>query len=192
MPTEAKAHVWERDELDYYVEPEWCDRRLFEVERFNGHIVDPACGSGRIVRAAEAAGHFAIGRDIVQRGPAADVVDFFSDDRQVANIVSNPPFGGAVEFIEHALSVAVFKVIVLLPTTFLHSDERAEWFHTVPLRRVWIMSPRPSMPPGSVIEAGEKPGGGKKDFAWFVFVQGTTGAEPVIRWLRRDGGPDGH
>jgi hypothetical protein len=32
---------------------------------------------------------------------------------------------------------------------------------------------------------GEKPGGGKTDFAWLVFEQGYTG-EPAIGWLRRE------
>jgi hypothetical protein len=46
-------------------------------------------------------------------------------------------------------------------------------------------NPRPSMPPGEVILRGEKPGGGKTDFAWLVFEQGYTG-EPGIGWLRRE------
>lgn len=27
------AHVWEREENEHYVEPEWCSQRLFEEER---------------------------------------------------------------------------------------------------------------------------------------------------------------
>jgi hypothetical protein len=41
------------------------------------------------------------------------------------------------------------------------------------------------MPPGYVIAAGEKPGGGKMDFCWLVFEQGFAD-EPELRWLRRD------
>jgi hypothetical protein len=43
-----QSHLWVRDKHDFYVEPEWVSRRLFEVESF-GAVWDPACGSGRIV-----------------------------------------------------------------------------------------------------------------------------------------------
>ena len=47
------------------------------------------------------------------------------------------------------------------------------------------MTPRPSMPPGGVIKAGGKVGGGKSDYCWLVFQIGYAG-EPVMKWLRRD------
>jgi hypothetical protein len=43
------------------------------------------------------------------------------------------------------------------------------------------------MPPGEVIARGEKPGGGKTDFAWMVFDHSHIGP-PELRWLHRDGG----
>jgi hypothetical protein len=54
-----------------------------------------------------------------------------------------------------------------------------------PLRRVWLLTPRPSMPPGHVIAAGETPGGGKMDFCWLVFEHQLSGI-PQIGWLHRD------
>ena len=62
----------------------------------------------------------------------------------------------------------------------------AHWLQALPLRRIWLLTPRPSMPPGSVILRGEKPGGGKMDFCWIVFEQGYEG-RPEIGWLHRDG-----
>lgn len=55
-----------------------------------------------------------------------------------------------------------------------------------PLRRVWMMTPRPSMPPGHVITAGGKITGGKMDYCWLVWEAGYEG-EAEIKWLRRDG-----
>jgi hypothetical protein len=43
------------------------------------------------------------------------------------------------------------------------------------------------MPSGRVIEAGQKPQGGKQDFAWLVFRRDHAGP-PELRWLHRDGG----
>jgi hypothetical protein len=50
---------------------------------------------------------------------------------------------------------------------------------------VWLLTPRPSMPPGEVIARGEKPGGGKTDFCWLVFDR-THSGPPELRWLHRD------
>ncbi len=61
----------------------------------------------------------------------------------------------------------------------------AHWLKGTPLARVWLMTPRPSMPPGHVITRGEKPGGGKVDFCWLVWTRGRT-APAEMRWLRRD------
>jgi hypothetical protein len=62
------AHIWAKDPLGFYVEPEWCPRRLFEVEPFVGNITDPACGIGRIADAGRAAGYDIIATDLVDRG----------------------------------------------------------------------------------------------------------------------------
>jgi hypothetical protein len=42
-----------------------------------------------------------------------------------------------------------------------------------------------TMPPGEMIQRGERPGGGKVDFAWLVFERDYPGS-PSLRWLNRD------
>lgn len=180
------AHLWVRHPQDWYIEPEWCSRRLFEVEPFEEAVVDPACGSGRIVRSALDFGLAATGTDIVRRSrECVDVCDFLTSPYRASNIVSNPPFGVAQEFVTQALDRARFKVAMLLPSKWMHGDKRSRWLQSTPLRRVLFLTPRPSMPPGPVIDAGISPGGGKEDFAWFVWHQGFTGI-PECGWLRRD------
>ena len=84
----------------------WCSRRLFEVEPFEGAIVDPACGWGTIVTNALIAGHVAAGFDLVDRGwdLRARRQDFLTYSDQFDNIVTNPPFGIIKGFITHAVS----------------------------------------------------------------------------------------
>jgi hypothetical protein len=53
---ERKSHLWARDPDDWYVEPRWCDDALFAAIKFEGAIVDPCCGLGRILDAAKDAG----------------------------------------------------------------------------------------------------------------------------------------
>jgi hypothetical protein len=186
-PRALNAHLWARHPDDWYVEPEWCSERLFEVEKFEDFILDPACGLGRIVASATAAGYGAFGHDKVDRsGFCLGVLDFldWQPDRYISTIVSNPPFGISREFAGKALEVTTSKVALLLPTLWLHGDERSRWLATTPLAKVLILTPRPSMPPGPVIEAGIAPGGGKADFAWFIWEHGFTGS-PTVDWLRK-------
>lgn len=184
---ERKSHIWDRHPQDWYVEPEWCSRRLFDAEPFEGEIYDPSCGLGRIVMSAEAAGYITYGSDLVARwGRCIREIDFRSSLTPADNIVSNPPFGIADAYARHALKLARRKVALLLPTKWMNSSKRGAWLETTPLERVWLLAPRPSMPPGPVIEAGIKPGNGTTDFAWFVWQHGHNGA-PEIGFLRRDG-----
>jgi hypothetical protein len=195
---ERKSHIFEREEYDHYVEPEWVSARLFEEEEFEGGVLDPCCGWGRILAAAKARGHRAIGSDIVDRGAAsrADIEfmrrDFFATDQprgthlfwRISNIVTNPPFNRIREVTERAVTMtAPFKgkVAVICPVRRLPA---ATWLQRLPLKRVLAMTPRPSMPSGSHIEAGGKVGGGTVDYAWLVFECGYRGS-PKFGWLHR-------
>jgi hypothetical protein len=181
-----KAKIWERDKDDFYCEPFWCSAALFAAEPFENTVLDPACGLGRIVDAARSYGLQAIGTDKVRRSVACrDVVDFLSCAAPGCDIVSNPPFGIADLFVRHALAVSRSKVAMLLPATWHFGAKRAAWLKTTPLRRIYALTPRPSMPPGAVILAGGKPGGGTKDFAWYIWLRGYQGPVEAC-WLSRD------
>ena len=180
--------IWARDPHDWYVEPSWTSTRLFDEETFDGGITDPACGMGRIVISARSRGLIACGYDIVRRSDeCVRVADFLADDWRghSANFVSNPPFGPADQFAKLALQRTRGKVALLLPATWHFGKARAAWLKTTPLRRVLALTPRPSMPPGAVIVAGEKPGGGTKDFSWYIWEIGYTGPW-TGGWLNRD------
>jgi len=184
--TPVKSHSWQREANEHYVEPFWCSERLFAEEKFEGTIWDPCCGFGRIPDSAKNAGLEAYASDIVDRGyrDIALVRDFLNFTiTRGPNIVCNPPFNIAGRFAGHALALeGVSKVAMIFPTARLNA---AHWLRQTPLARVWLMTPRPSMPPGHTIAAGEKPGGGKMDFCWLVWTKGRVGPAD-LRWLRRN------
>jgi hypothetical protein len=185
--TPVKAHAWQREAQEHYVEPFWCSERLFAVEDFGPGIWDPCCGFGRIPDSATKAGLYGIGTDVADRGwrDFAGVLDFLATDKfRAPNIVCNPPFNIAGRFAAHALAhKGTEKVAMIFPTARLNA---AHWLKGTPLARVWLMTPRPSMPPGHTITAGQKPGGGKMDFCWLVWTKGRIGCAD-LHWLRRDG-----
>jgi hypothetical protein len=189
-----RTHIFTPDPGAHYVEPLWCDTRLFEVEFFGAPgalILDPACGWGRIPQAAKAAGYTVIASDIVDRRRELDGVEFQLCDflksspvRAVRSIVSNPPFMHIKEFAEHALEIATYKTALLVPLRRLPA---ARWLARLPLETVYLLTPRPSLPPGTWIDAGNIPSGGSQDFCWLVMNRTLTAGAPRMRWLHRDG-----
>jgi len=181
------AHIWSKEPDGFYVEPSWVSERLFAVEKFDGTIWDPACGIGRVTEAARRAGYRTLATDIADRGyPHFDgLVDFLDCGRMpAANICTNPPFTVCDQFVRRALELVPGKVAMIWLARRLNA---ARWLQNTLLARVYLLTPRPSMPPGQVILAGEKPGGGTQDFCWLVFSRAHKGP-PELRWLHRDGG----
>lgn len=181
--TEVSSHIWEREEHEHYVEPLWCSARLFQVVPFYGSIRDPACGFGHIVLSARRRGYTATGADIVSRGFPCRQENFLHSVKPQDNIVCNPPFNLFREFAEHALVNAQKKVAMIWTIRTLPA---ARWLEHTPLEMILFLTPRPSMPPGHVIAAGGKPGGGKQDFCWLIWNQAHRGPAQV-GWLHRDG-----
>jgi len=178
------AKAFKRAKDEWYVDEAWCSERLFAEEKFEGVIYDPCCGMGRIPLSAMKAGLKARGSDKIYRGWDSTPQDFLQHRTKHDNLVFNPPFDIAPEFALHALGLARRKVAMIFPTARLNA---AHWIQGTPLLRTWLMTPRPSMLPGRLIKAGQKPGGGKSDYCWLVWEHGYHGT-PEIRWLRRDGG----
>lgn len=167
---------------DWYQDSPEATEALLRVENFPGWSWDPACGIGTIPNTMRGHGYDCFASDIVDRGyPSAAVIDFLKDEPEgtgddVDHIVSNPPYGVAQAWAEHALSIASSKVALLLPLTFLEGMRRAQWLATSPLARVHVFSWRISMPPGELLASGAvKAEGGKKAFAWFVWEHGHVG-----------------
>jgi hypothetical protein len=183
-----QAHIFEKEKRGHYVEPAWCSRRLFEVEEFFGDIYDPACGWGTILKEARNFGYGISGSDIVDRrrhclGSSFRKHDFLTCHVRIrGSVVSNPPFDHVQEFCEHALDLGADKVAMIM---LIRRLPAAHWLQELPLIRIWLLTPRPSMPPGSWISKGNKPGGGTQDFCWLVFERSYVG-EPAIGWLHRD------
>jgi hypothetical protein len=86
--------------------------------------------------------------------------------RSAWSIACNPHFDHIKAFCERGLEIATYKVAVIVPLRRLPA---ARWLANLPLESIYLLTPRPSMPPGEWIAAGNVPGGGREDFCWLVF-----------------------
>jgi hypothetical protein len=199
------SHIFAKERHGHYVEPSWCSARLFEVDKFGPRgslIYDPACGWGTILRSALDAGYRATGADVVDRLQRRKLklwgsggissftkADFLATCRRPrdCSIVCNPPFDHVEAFCERALEVAEYKIAMIM---LLRRLPAAHWLKRFPLETIYMLTPRPSMPPGSYITNGGVPSGGTQDFVWLVFNKHNHHSVPVVRWLSRDANSD--
>ena len=180
-----------RDPYDWYVEPGWCTDLLLNVMPIHGQIWDPACGCGTIVKRCRDRGLDVVGTDLVDRGHGFEVSNFIDGGAPVSclnisHVITNPPYyrgKGTQAFMERGLEIASHSVAVLAPIPFLASKGRFLWFRNLPISHVFVLSQRPSMPPGVLLESGTvSASGGKEDYIWIVATHGHVGP-PMMDWL---------
>ena len=125
----------ERQSEDYYATEPAATEWLCKLEQFKGPILEPSCGEGHISEVLKAHGYDVTSRDLVDRG-YGNVADFFSNDNTewCGDIITNPPYKYAKEFVEKALRIipAGHKVAMFLKLTFLEGKARRGLFETAP------------------------------------------------------------
>ena len=201
-PRLRQSHIFERDEDDWYVEPEWCSARLFDEVSFGppgAVVLDPACGWGRVLRAAKGAGYTPIGGDIVDRLQHKELdlqgVEFRRRNfltapvlKNIVSTVTNPPYNGALlqRFCERAVETSTFRAAILCGLARIVASE--DWLMRLPLVRIYVMTPRPSISTGKHIANGGYVGGGGLEYCWLIFDHRTRlGTPPQVCWLNWDG-----
>jgi hypothetical protein len=170
-----------RDRDDFYPTPPRATNALLDVESFDGDIWEPACGDGAISRVLEERGYTVFSSDLIDRGYGIPHRDFLLDyQTKAANIITNPPFKHAEEFVMHALNRTEKKVAMLCRLAWLEGKARQKMFQSTPIARIWVFSARVPMLRGG--DKMMKGGGGMIAFAWYVWDHSHTGA-PTLGWL---------
>lgn len=182
----------ERVENDFYATPRNAIEAILEKVELQGSILEPAAGQGHITAVLKEKYPFneIVSTDLIQREekfgiPIEGGIDFLTHDfkRKFDNIITNPPFNKAQEFIEKALQLANDKVIMFARIQLLEGNKRKEMFDNAPLKYVYVFSKRVKpLRNGEELNEKGKPWQSTMCFAWFVFEQEYEG-EPIIRWI---------
>lgn len=175
----------ERESNDYYATEPKAAELLCDVEELNHVIWECACGEGHLARVFWERGHFVEATDLVDRGYGCGGVDFLSEAGYVnCDIVTNPPYKYAKEFVEHALEMVVdgCKVCMFLRLQFLEGKARRALFEKYPPKRVYVASGRLLCAKNGEFEKMKAGGGSAVAYAWFVWEKGYTG-DTVIKWI---------
>lgn len=181
----------ERANYDYYATPYQATEMLLDEVKFSGNFLEPCVGGGHIADVIKRyyPNECVYGIDIVDRGyPNTLVADFLKHDfldKKFDNVVTNPPFSLAQEFLEKSMEVVNDggKIAMFLKIQFLEGAKRRDMFKKYPPKYIYVFSKRQNpWRNGSPVDEKGKPWSSTMCFAWFVWEKGFTG-EPVVRWL---------
>lgn len=176
----------EREEHDYYAtEPRVIDE-LFAVEDFGDTIWEPACGEGHLSKEIEKYAKSVFSTDLIDRKFGTGGVDFFFVlDVWHGDIITNPPYKFAEEFVRHSMEliekswVAKLKVAMFLKLTFLEGQKRKKLFEKYPPKKVYVFSQRRKC---ALNGKFEDTGSSAAAYAWFIWEKGFKG-KPTIEWI---------
>lgn len=172
--------VEKRDPHDFYPTPRGVTEALLQHEQFSASVWEPACGDGAISEVLKETGYSVESSDLIGRG-YGDVEDFLTTERRATNIITNPPFEKAEEFVRKALSSTTGKVAMFLPLTFLESQKRESLLAGSCLKTVYVFVDRVSLYKGGSVRCG----GGRAAYAWFVWEHGYDDP-PTLGWVHSE------
>jgi hypothetical protein len=176
-----------REINDYYAtEPKAVEVLLDETdEKFSTHIWEPACGEGHIAKVLQSRGYDVRCTDLVYRGfGETDSLDFLALDSKEnfdGDIITNPPYSIAKEFVNKGLDVVSegHKVVMLLKLVFLESKSRRELFNVNPPKKIFVFSKRVTCAKNGDFKSYSN---GALAYAWYVWQKGWFG-DTVVKWV---------
>jgi hypothetical protein len=175
-----------RQNEDYYATDPIAARLLLQLETFSDNIWECACGEGHLSKVFEESGYNVKSTDLINRGYGKSGVDFLETSNIFWNgdIITNPPFKYAQQFVEKALEIIPEgnKVAMFLKLQFLEGKSRKKLFLTNPPKIVYVSSSRILCAKNGDFEKMRANGGTALAQGWFIWVKGYKG-DTVIKWF---------
>ena len=183
----ASNHSEEERQIDdYYATEPRAVELLLEREKFSNNIWECACGGGHMSEVLKQNGYFVYSTDLVDRGYEDTTILDFLKFNTINNIdiITNPPYKYAKEFVEHALDISAdgVKVAMFLKLTFLESKSRKALFEKYPFKTLYVSSARLQCAKNGDFEKFGKGVRTAVAYGWYVWEKGFTG-KPTIEWI---------
>ena len=176
-----------RQAEDFYAtHPKALEIFLTKLEHYgdflNKNIWECAAGMGHLSTLLESKGFNVVKSDIVDRGCNAHVKNFLECNKKYdGDILTNPPFAFAEQFIEKAFELLNEgnRLYLFLKVQFLESGKRKKLFEKYPPKYVYINSERQRVAKDGDFD---KYTTNVMCFCWFVWEKGFIG-ETIVRWI---------
>ena len=181
----------EREHNDYYATEPKALELLLELETFSPYVWECACGQGHLSEVLKSHGHKVKSSDIINRGyPGTEILDFLEVKKQdikqdfSRDIITNPPYKYAKEFVEHALDISMdsTKIAMFLKVQFLEGKARKKLFEKYPPKVIYVASSRLLCAKNGEFQKMRDGGGSAVAYAWFIWEKGFKG-DTIVRWF---------
>jgi len=174
----------ERAQNDYYATEPRAAQLLMDVETFQPVIWECACGEGHLAEEFKKAGYRVMASDLIDRGYGVQYDFLTCDAPPIPNcdIITNPPYSKAQEFVEHALDISKdgTKIAMFLKIQFLETKGRKKLFEKYPPKTVYVSSSRLHCAMNGEFERFAK--SNAICYAWYVWRKGYYG-DTVLKWI---------
>lgn len=181
----------EREVNDYYATEPKALELLLEKEQFSPYIWECACGGGHLSKVLIDKGFNVKSSDIVDRGfDGTEIIDFLNVSKLDVlldcprDIITNPPYKYAKEFVEKAIEVSMdsTKIAMFLKVQFLEGKARRALFEKYPPKRIYVASGRLLCAKNGKFDEMREGGGSAIAYAWFIWEKGYQG-ETIVKWI---------
>jgi hypothetical protein len=181
----------ERENNDYYATEPKAIELLLDLEKFAPYVWECACGEGHLSNVLKNRGYKVKSSDIIHRGyDGTEIIDFLKVSKEdikndfPRDIITNPPYKYAKDFVEHALDISMdsTKIAMFLKVQFLEGKARRELFDKHPPKTIYVASSRLLCAKNGEFEKMRQGGGSAVAYAWFIWEKGFKGA-PTVRWF---------
>lgn len=178
--------IWNenRESHDYYATDPKAVELLLKLESFNKNIWECACGENHIANVLKSNGYNVRTSDLIIRKDGLEQLDFLkSNEIWDGDIITNPPYKYATEFIYKALKSIKDgnKVAMFLKLQFLEGKQRKKLFQKHPPKTVYVSSSRLRCAKNGDFD-NEKYQSSAVAYCWYVWVKGYNG-DTVIKWF---------
>lgn len=174
-----------RETNDFYATEPKALELLLQREKFNPVIWECACGQGHLSEVLKKHGYFVYSTDLIDRGYGEGNFDFLTaHGKFYGDIITNPPYSLAQQFVEHALEMVPEgnRVVMFLKLTFLESKRRRCLFEKYPPEYIYVSSSRLQCAKNGDFSTYKNGTGTAIAYGWFVWRKGFT-REPKVRWF---------
>ncbi len=173
----------ERETNDYYATEPKALELLLELEAFSPNVWECACGEGHLSNVLVSKGYNVLSTDLIDRGYGSGGVDFLECDKKYdGDIITNPPYKYAKEFVEHAMDIIAegHKIAMFLKVQFLEGKARKALFKKYPPKTIYVSSSRLRCAMNGDFERYAK--SNAVAYAWFIWEKGYKG-NTIVRWF---------
>lgn len=145
-------------------------------------IWECACGKGHLSKILEKRGYHVFSSDLINR-EYGKIQDFLKHNQTElhCDILTNPPYKYAKEFVEHALKTQSegYYTVMLLKIQFLEGQARKNLFKKYPPKYIYVNSKRQAC---YINGDMSKKISSASCYCWYIWEKGFS-EEPIVRWI---------